>query len=58
MRLDVGSALGNALAYQFQVRAVPTFLMFSPQGDLVGRYVGIATAGRLANLLSEVTEGR
>lgn len=57
VRLDVRSTLGNALAYQFQVRAVPTFLLFSPQGELWGRHVGIATAGRLANLLNETREG-
>lgn len=58
VRLDVRSALGNALAYRFQVRAVPTFLLFTAQGELAARHVGIATSGRLANLLSEVTEGR
>ncbi|MDH7488352.1 MAG: thioredoxin family protein [Anaerolineae bacterium] len=58
VRLDVRSALGNALAYQFQVRAVPTFLLFSPDGELAAKHVGIATAGRLASLLSEGTEGR
>lgn len=52
------SALGNALAYEFQVRAVPTFLLFSPQGEVVARHVGIATAGRLANLLDVMTEGQ
>ncbi|GAB4403812.1 MAG: hypothetical protein Kow00123_15220 [Anaerolineales bacterium] len=58
VRLNVASALGNALAYQFQVRAVPTFLLFTPDGELAAKHVGIATAGRLASLLSEGTEGR
>lgn len=58
VRLDVRSALGNALAYQFQVRAVPTFLLFTPEGELIAKHVGIATAGRLANLLSSIGEGR
>lgn len=58
VRLDVRSALGNALAYQFQVRAVPTFLLFTPEGELIAKHVGIATGGRLANLLSEASEGR
>lgn len=56
VRLDVRSAIGNALAYQFQVRAVPTFLLFAPEGALAAKHVGVATAGRLANLLNELTE--
>lgn len=58
VRLDVRSALGNSLAYRFQVRAVPTFLLFTAQGELVGKHVGLATSGRLANLLIQGMEGR
>jgi len=58
VRLNVRSALGNTLAYQFQVRAVPTFLLFAPHGELVAKHVGVASAGRLTSLLDEGMEER
>jgi thioredoxin-like negative regulator of GroEL len=56
--LDVRSRVGNYLAYNFSVRAVPTFIMFDAAGQPVAHHVGIATAGTLAGLLSEATEER
>ncbi len=50
IRLDIRSDLGNRLAYQFGVRAVPTFLMFDGHEGIAGRHVGIATPAALSTL--------
>ncbi len=56
IRLDIRSSLGNQLAYQFSVRAMPTFLMFDGQGNLAGRHVGIATAAALSDLAENASK--
>jgi len=56
IRLGIRSSLGNQLAYQFNARAVPTFLMFDRSGNLAGRHVGVATSASLNNLLAQALE--
>ena len=48
--------MGDYLAYNFGVRAVPTFLIFDATGQPMGRHIGIATAGTLTELLDEVAK--
>jgi hypothetical protein len=58
IRLDVRSRVGNYLAYNFSVRAVPTFIMFRADGHFAGRHTGIATERTLEGLLQEATKER
>jgi thioredoxin-like negative regulator of GroEL len=52
-RLDVRSAVGNQVATQFGARAVPTFLMFDGQGQLVGRRVGAVLSSKTLTDLTQ-----
>jgi thiol-disulfide isomerase/thioredoxin len=40
VRLSVLSQLGQQIAQRYGVRGVPTFLIFSDQGELIERQIG------------------
>lgn len=40
LRIDVMSRVGNALAQRYGVRAVPTFLVFDGQGEIIYAQAG------------------
>ncbi len=39
-RVNIGAAGGEKIAHQFRVRAVPTFLLISAEGELLYRQAG------------------
>ncbi len=39
-RVDITDDAGTALASKYQVRAVPTYLLISPEGTVIYRKVG------------------
>jgi len=40
VRLSALNAMGQEVAQRYDVRGVPTFLIFDGQGELIGRQVG------------------
>ena len=41
VRLSMFDQVGQDVARRYDVRGVPTFLIFNAQGELIGREVGI-----------------
>ena len=51
VRLSLFDAVGQDVARRFDVRGVPTFLVFDAEGTLVGREVGIPDRERIKALM-------
>ncbi len=47
LRIDLLSGVGRATASQFEVKVVPTTLVFDGSGQLVLREVGMPDAGKI-----------
>jgi thioredoxin-related protein len=53
VRLSALNALGQEVAQRYDVRGVPTFLIFDGQGELVGRQVGFPNRSEIKALVTE-----
>lgn len=51
VRLNVGDSAGRAVASRYGLSAVPTFLVFTPDGAPSGRFVGFPDTERLRRAL-------
>jgi thioredoxin-related protein len=51
VRLSVMSQMGREIARRYDVRGVPTFLVFDGQGELVGRQVGFPNRSEIRALV-------
>ena len=47
LRLSAGSRVGRDLATRYEVRGVPTFLLFDGAGNMVHSQVGRLDSGRI-----------
>lgn len=47
LRLDVMSQLGREIAIRYQIRGVPTFLVFDGKGNVVYQQVGPPNRGAI-----------
>lgn len=58
LRLDLSSAEGDAEAYAqaYDLRAVPTTVLFDPRGKRVASLTGLLDADRLLAALAEAAE--
>ena len=52
VRLSALSALGQEVAQRYDVRGVPTFLIFDGQGALIGRQVGFPNRSEIKALVA------
>ena len=52
VRLSALNALGQEVAQRYDVRGVPTFLIFDGQGELIGRQVGFPNRGEIKALVT------
>jgi len=51
VRLSVFGGVGQEVARRYDVRGVPTFLIFDGQGELIGREVGLPDKGKIRTLV-------
>lgn len=51
VRLNVADSAGRAVASRYGLTAVPTFLVFTPEGAPSGRFVGYPDKDRLVRAL-------
>jgi thioredoxin 1 len=58
MALDGEQEEGAVLAQQFGIKAYPTLMFISPQGELIAKSPGFRTADDLVGLGKEMLEGR
>jgi len=49
MRLNVLDSVGMNAARRFEVRAVPTFIVFDGQGEVVETQIGIPNRAKIAS---------
>ena len=54
VRLSAFSKVGQEVARQYDVRGVPTFLIFDGRGELIGREVGLPDKGKIRALVTSV----
>lgn len=52
VRLSALNALGQEVAQRYDVRGVPTFLIFDGQGKLIGRQVGFPNRSEIKALVT------
>ena len=52
VRLSALNALGQEVAQRYDVRGVPTFLIFDGQGELIGRQVGFPNRSEIKALVT------
>lgn len=52
VRLSAFDAVGREVARRYDVRGVPTFLIFDGKGNLVGREVGLPDRDRVRGLVA------
>jgi thioredoxin-related protein len=52
VRLSALSAMGQEVAQRYDVRGVPTFLIFDGQGELIGRQVGFPHRSEIKALVT------
>ena len=53
VRLSLFDTVGQDVARRYDVRGVPTFLVFDAEGTLVGREVGMPDRERIKALVGE-----
>ena len=51
LRLDVMSQLGREIAIRYQIRGVPTFLVFDGKGNVVYQQVGPSNRGAIIQVV-------
>jgi thioredoxin-related protein len=51
VRLSALNAMGQEVAQRYDVRGVPTFLIFDGQGELIGRQVGFPNRSEIKALV-------
>lgn len=54
IRIDVMSRLGNTLAQRYGVRAIPTFLLFDGNGQVIYTQVGIPNRAAILEAVATV----
>ena len=52
VRLSALNAMGQEVAQRYDVRGVPTFLIFDGQGELIGRQVGFPNRSDIKALVT------
>ena len=52
VRLSALSTIGQEMARRYDVRGVPTFLIFDRQGELIGRQVGYPNRSEIKALVT------
>ena len=52
VRLSALNAMGQEIAQRYDVRGVPTFLIFDGQGELIGRQVGFPNRSEIKALVT------
>jgi thioredoxin-related protein len=52
VRLSALNALGQEVAQRYDVRGVPTFLIFDGQGELIGQQVGFPNRSEIKALVT------
>ena len=52
VRLSALSTIGQEMARRYDVRGVPTFLIFDGQGELIGRQVGYPNRSEIKALVT------
>ena len=52
VRLSALNAMGQEVAQRYDVRGVPTFLIFDGQGELIGRQVGFPNRSEIKALVT------
>ena len=52
IRLSALSAMGQEVAQRYDVRGVPTFLIFDGHGELIGRQVGYPNRSEIKALVT------
>jgi thioredoxin-related protein len=52
VRLGVFDQVGQEMARRYDVRGVPTFLIFDGQGNLIGREVGMPDRDKIKALVA------
>jgi thioredoxin-related protein len=52
VRLSMFDEVGREVARRYDVRAVPTFLVFDSQGELIGREVGLPDRNGIKTLVT------
>ncbi len=55
MRIDVMSRVGNTLAQRYGVRAVPTFLVFDGNGQVIYAQAGIPDRSAIAEAIASIS---
>lgn len=53
-KYNVDHAIGKSLSGDYQVSSIPTFLIFNPEGELVGRVVGGMDAEKFISNMKEI----
>ena len=56
IRLNVMDNVGSQLAQQYQVRGVPTLLIFDAEGDLVARSGGVPSRKNVVSQVADLLE--
>ena len=56
LRLDVMSGVGREAAIRYQIRGVPTFLVFDGRGKVIYRQVGPPNRGAIIQAVREAGE--
>lgn len=51
VRLDVVSEIGRQAAYDYEVRSLPTFLIFDGQGQIVYRQAGLISREQVREVI-------
>ena len=54
VRLSVFGGVGHEVARRYDVRGVPTFLIFDGHGELIGREVGLPEKAKIRALVARV----
>ena len=55
IRLNIQDPVGAALLDQFDFRATPTFIFFSPEGEEVQRWVGAILSEEVDQLMEDLS---
>lgn len=53
-KYDIDRPTGRALASKYGVRSIPTYLVFSPEGELLGRITGATDAATFMENLNRI----